>query len=192
MCGRPLTAEAAAADAPRRTGRTAPRPEGAIELSAPSVGFGNPQALRAAYLPALLAAFLSQLPFLNFLCLIWYPGAGFLSVHLYRRRSGNSPTTRDGVKLGWMAGLMSFGITLALGALGNLFPGEQPDLSDILRRQVEQTPMQDEIRRQMLEMIDNPAALATLIVFALLTTLAITVGLTMMGGALGAKVLGDD
>ena len=192
LCGRPLTEEAEAADAAWRTGRTTPEAEGTLHSLDAVIGFGNPQALRAAYLPALMAAFLSHLPFLNFLFFLWYPVAGFLSVPGYRRRTGHSPTMAEGAKLGAITGAMSFTISLTLGALSSLFPADRPDFSELLRQQMEQTPVEDEIRRQVLDLIDNPAALGALLVFALLVSLAFTIGLTAAGGALGAKVLDDN
>ena len=192
MCGRPLTEEAKAADAAWRTGRATPEAEKTLHSLDPAIGFGNPQALRAAYLPALMAAFLSHLPFLNFLFFLWYPVAGFLSVPGYHRRTGHSPTMAEGAKLGAITGAMSFTISLTLGALSSLFPADHPDFSELLRQQMEQTPLEDEIRRQVLDLIDNPVALGALLVFALLVSLAFTIGLTTAGGALGAKVLDDN
>ncbi len=192
MCGRPLTEAAEAADAAWRTGRTTPEAEKTLQLPDPAIGFGNPHALRAAYLPALMAAFLSHLPFLNLLFFLWYPAAGFFSVPGYRRRTGHAPTMAEGAKLGAITGAMSFTISLTLGALSSLFPADRPDFSELLRQQMEQTPVEDEIRRQVLDLIDNPTALAALLVLALLVSLAFTIGLTTAGGALGAKVLDDN
>ena len=192
MCGRPLTHEAEVADAPRRIGSGTPvEPETAQPL-APPISFGNTQALRAAYLPALLAVFLSNLPWLSFLFFLWYPLSGFLCVHGYRRRTGVSPTPADGAKLGALTGAISFAISLLLGALNALFPGDRPEWSELLREQMEQTQVEDEIRQQVLQMVDDPAALGALIFLAVLVMLAVSIGLAILGGALGAKALEDD
>ncbi len=192
MCGRPLTEEAAAADAPQRIGRMVPREGETLQTLAPPITVRNAQALRAAYFPALLAVFLSNLPWLSFLFFLWYPLSGFLCVSGYRRRTGLSPNVGDGAKLGAITGAISSAVSLLMGVLNSLFPGDRPDLSQLLREQMEQMPAEDEIRRQVLQIIDDPATLGALVFFAVLVILAVSIGLSVAGGAVGAKVLKDD
>lgn len=192
LCGRPLSEEARQAEAERD--------KAAIELSrrraageepqSRPIGFGNPVALRSSYLAGLLAAFLSNLPLLNFLCFVWYPATGFLSVYLYRRRTGESPTPREGARLGAMTGVLTFVISLVIGALNNLV--REGDFAEAFREQIKQVAVQEEIQRDMLALIENPTAVAFIVLAILLVTLIVTLGFSTAGGALGAKVLEDD
>ena len=102
MCGRPLSKEARQAEAEQAKAfieLSRRRAAGEEEPEKRPIGFGNPAALRSSYLGALLAAFLSNVPLLHLLCFVWYPATGFLSVYLYRRRTGESPTPREGASL---------------------------------------------------------------------------------------------
>ncbi|MDA1315048.1 MAG: zinc ribbon domain-containing protein [Acidobacteria bacterium] len=192
LCGRPLSEEARQAEAERD--------KAAIELSrrraageepqSRPIGFGNPVALRSSYLAGLLAAFLSSLPLLNFLCFVWYPATGFLSVYLYRRRTGESPTPREGARLGAMTGVLTSVISLVIGALNSLV--SEGDFADVFRRQIKQMAVQEELQRDMLEQIENPTAVALIVLTILAMTLIATLGFSTAGGALGAKVLEDD
>ena len=108
----------------------------------PPIGFGNPQALRSALLASLVAAVLSNLPLVGVLCFIWYPGAGFLSVYNYRRRTGLTPTTSGGAKLGWITGVFTFVISLAMLAVVFLVPQKDGSVIEIIRRQIGDYPAQ--------------------------------------------------
>ncbi len=158
----------------------------------PPIGFGNPQAVRSALLASVVAAILGNLPFLGMLCFIWYPGAGFLSVYNYRRRTGLTPTTSGGAKLGWITGIFAFMMSLSMLALVFLFPRQNGSLVETIRRQISEYPAQEEAKRQLLELLDNPSALAVLLLIYLVMLFVLVAGLTTTGGALGAKVLEED
>lgn len=164
---------------------------GPTETSAP-IGFGNSQALRSAYPAALLAAVLGNIPFLHLLCFIWYPGAGFLTVHNYRKRTGSYPSVSGGAKLGSMTGVFTFVITMVMLAVVMLFASDSADLAEAIRQQIDQMPGQPDVKRQMREIIRNPTVIAFAFVLYLGVSFLITVGLTALGGALGAKVLEKD
>jgi hypothetical protein len=72
-------------------------------------------AVRIGLLVALLSFFASALsgPVL-ILPLIWLLAAGFLSVYLYRRRTGFVLSPASGARMGWMTGLFAFLILLVL------------------------------------------------------------------------------
>ncbi len=158
----------------------------------PPIGFGNPQALRSALLASLVAAVLSNLPLVGVLCFIWYPGAGFLSVYNYRRRTGLTPTTSGGAKLGWITGVFTFVISLAMLAVVFLVPQKDGSVIEIIRRQIGDYPAQEELKRQMLELLDSPEAIAILMLIYLVMFFMLVAGFTTIGGALGAKVLEED
>jgi hypothetical protein len=188
MCGRPLQSEPQPAAEDRDDVReTLPK----VALAGP-ITFGNPDALRSAYISALIASLLASVPFLNYLCFIWYPAAGFLSVHNYRKRIGEAPSVRGGAKLGWITGVLTFAISLLLGAIGSLLPGQGASLNDLLRQQIEQMPGQEDVKQQFLEMLQNPMALAAIVLFGLVVSFLMTTAFTVLGGALGARVLKKD
>jgi ABC-type proline/glycine betaine transport system permease subunit len=188
-CGRPQTK---AAESMRRARSEGERLAELQVRKTPPIGFGNSAALRSAYIGALLAAFLTNLPFLNLLCFIWYPAAGFFSVYSYRRRTGRLPSTQGGAKLGWITGVMTFAISLVLTGLTNLFPSEEGSFTEVFRKTIEAAPGEEAVKRQMIELIENPIALVFLIVAFLVTYFLLLTGFTTLGGALGAKVLEED
>ena len=192
MCGRPLSREARQAEAEQAKAAIElfrRRAAGEEEAGKRPIGFGNPAALRSSYLGGLLAAFLSNVPLLHLLCFVWYPATGFLSVYLYRRRTGESPTPREGARLGAMTGALTFVISLVIGALNSMV--SEADFAEVFRQQIE-TLANEEIKRQTLDLIDNPAAIAMLILVSLVMTLVVTLGFSTVGGALGAKILDED
>jgi zinc-ribbon domain len=84
----------------------------------PDINFHNPLAVKIGLLMALLSFFASavsgQLFLPQFLPLLWMMAAGFLSVYLYRRRTGQVLTVRGGARLGWITGVFSFVIIMVL------------------------------------------------------------------------------
>lgn len=81
-CGRPTgTLPEVEPDPP------APDAISGVDRADKSLGF-NAEHIRAAVFPAGLAAFLSSIPLVGFLCFIWYPLAGFLTVFSVRKRFG--------------------------------------------------------------------------------------------------------
>jgi hypothetical protein len=157
----------------------------------PPIGFGNPEALRAAYLPAALSAFLSSVPLVSLLCFIWYPAAGFLAVHLYNRRNRGFLDSGGGARLGALTGVFSFVITLVLMTIGSLFVGEG-GFAQALRKAVEENPMRGEMMDQVLPLLENPLAIALILLVGLGLTFMLSVGFSAIGGALGARVLRRD
>ena len=184
-CGRPLTLEAREHE---RTLNALPQRED--EASPVPIGFSDVNALRACYWPAVIAALLANLPGLNLLCFVWHPGAGFLAVHSYRRRTAREPAPREGAKLGFMTGVVSFTLSLILLAASSLLPGSGGMTGGFRRMQAEfEKSGQAEFAAQLGKLIDDPAMLAIVLVFALVVSFAFTAGFATLGGALGARVL---
>jgi uncharacterized membrane protein (DUF485 family) len=161
-------------------------------LAIPPISFGNPDALRSGYLAALFAALLMQIPLVNLLCFVWYPAAGFFSVYSFRKRTGQKPKMGGGVRLGWITGVLTFTISLLLSAIGSLLPREDGGIGEAIRRQVEEMPSQDGVREQLLQLLENPAAIAVFVLLVVVVSFIATIGLTVAGGALGARVLDED
>lgn len=189
MCGRPQREDLAQLE----LGETAAHQVGAAPAKEPrkgvsGVSFGNPDVIRATYPVAVVAAVLGSVPALSLFCFLWYPAAGFASVYLYRRRTGIFLTPAEGAKMGAIAGLLVFAISLLVLTIGFLFGGGA-DFTAALRAAVEQSGRSAELQRKVLQLIENPATLALMLMIGLFVRLIATAGFTMLGGALGAKVL---
>jgi hypothetical protein len=159
------------------------RPKGARGVS-----FANLEIIRAAYPLAVVAAILGTIPSLSLFCFLWYPAAGFAAVYLYRRRTGIYLTPREGVKMGAITGLLVFTISFFIMTIGLVFGGTA-DFTQALRQAVEQSGQSEELQRSVLQMIEKPAMLALMLMVGLFLRFLATTGFTMLGGALGAKVL---
>jgi hypothetical protein len=194
-CGKPQREEdlaSAAAASPE----TVPPPPAA---SGPAVGlplgflpvnFGNPIAVRIALLCASLIALLNVIPIVSFGCCLWISGGGFVSAVLYARRTGLSLSVRDGARLGWLTGLLTFVITVILTALNFALLRSAGGIRDQIRQSLEKMPSQDEAARQVLtNFLSSPSGLATLILSYILFGFFLIVCLAIAGGAMGAKVM---
>jgi hypothetical protein len=152
------------------------------------IGFGNPDVIRASYPVAVLAAILGSIPALSLFCFLWYPAAGFAAVYLYRRRTGIYLTPAEGARMGAIAGVLVFAISFLVLTVGFLFGGVA-EFTQALREAVEQSGQPEDLQQSVLRMIENPAMLAVMLMIGLFIRFLATAGFTILGGALGAKVL---
>ncbi len=184
MCGRPMTPEALARD---REANAFQRPE--EPPAPPPIGFGNRVALRACYWNAVIAALFASLPVASLMCFLWFPAAGFFSVAAYRRRAGVEVSVNDGMKLGWITGVVTFAMWLILFSIGGM--ASDGGMGGALENAAEQFRKtgQAESAEILMKVAGDPALLALTIVFTLATVFALTAGLATLGGALGARVL---
>jgi hypothetical protein len=183
-CGKPQRDIAAAEPEPLpRAGWQTPVADEAVVVSpvpehhAPQpVNFANPTAVKIAALVSLGASALFFLPYVNWLA------AGYFAVFLYRRKTGTPVNLGAGVRMGWMTGLLTFAI------LAVLFAGFVVMLNSNGMREVFQAQFGKDPRvQQTLNMIQSvPDVLAVLANFFIFTTF-----LSMAGGALGAKLVGN-
>ena len=179
-CGRPTgTLPEVEPDPP------APDASPGVDRADKSLGV-NAEHIRAAVFPAGLAAFLSSIPVVGFLCFIWYPLAGFLTVFSVRKRFGAAQADSAGTKLGALTGLLSFVISLVIQALSLLLAGHG-EIAQVLQQQAGQFGGGEEIA----QLLGNPALLAAALLFGLAVQCAAAVGFCAVGGALAAKVLED-
>src|SRR5262249_53849940 len=74
----------------------------ATQVEPPPVNFHNRLAIQIGLLMAILATLASFLIYLNWLA------AGFFAVLIYRRRTGYPLTLQNGVRLGWITGILIF------------------------------------------------------------------------------------
>ena len=112
-CGKPQREEIAVELPPAHGPAIAAAPPLEAWLGAPS--FHHPVAVRVGLFVASIATFLClALPF-GFV--VWLPSAGFVSVYLFSRRTGQSLSVRNGARMGWIAGILSFLIITVLFTL---------------------------------------------------------------------------
>lgn len=144
------------------------------------VSFGNPIALRIAFLMSLALMVLEMIPGLNLLFVVWWLGAGFGAVLMYRRLTGLVLSVRAGARLGSITGILTFVSMAVIFALTMVFAG-----NDLFQQMVKQDP-------QISEVINNPPAMAALFLLVLAIIFAMVVGTCAAGGALGARFAGRD
>lgn len=190
-CGKPLTDLARESE---RQANSFQRPPEEEEAAGPvdRVTFGTPGALRSCYWSAAFAAIIMSLPYASLLCFIVYPGAGFYSVHSFRRQTNKRVTLRAGAKLGFLTGVITFALLLILLTIANSMPGS-PGLSgslDELEASFEQQG-ESELVDQVRTLRGDPTALAFIALIGLSVVFGVTTGFATAGGALGAKVLED-
>jgi hypothetical protein len=178
-CGKPqrelVTPEIEANTYPAATAAVPPPPP---RPESPPLNFHNPIAVRIALVVALASTVLIFLPYIN-----WF-AAGYFAVFFYRRRTGCLLNVESGVRMGWMTGIMMFAILavlfttsmIAIRALGGI-PALQAEFKNAL----------DPKALESLKVLQNaPAAAGQLVQMFFLVTC-----LSMVGGALGAKLIGN-
>lgn len=150
--------------------------------------FHNPIAVRVGLFVASITALLCLL--LPFGFVIWLPGAGFIAVYLFSRRTGQLLSVRGGARMGWMAGIMSFAIFTVVFTIGTVTIAHQPGgLAEAFREALRARPVPQEQMNEALRVLSTPAGQASVYIFALLFSFMVTSVFCTAGGALGAKVL---
>jgi hypothetical protein len=168
-----------------------PKPEETVwrqpAVSPLPLNFRNPIAMRIAMLVSIIATLLSSfLPFLSWMA------AGFFVVFFYKRKTGSLMNVGAGVRLGWLTGLLMFGLWSVL-LMAKLIPEAiSGKLGETLQDQFRTLPSQDPMVRQMLDFFQSGPGLAAILFFALCAFFCFITGLSMAGGALGAKMVGRD
>jgi hypothetical protein len=140
------------------------------------IGFANPIALRVAFLMSLGIMFASMVPVMNYLFFAWWLLAGWGGVRLYRRLTGLTLTVKAGARLGFLTGLFAF---VSMAVVFSLTMASSTG-REMLDQMVKQDP-------RMLEVVNNPTMLGSLLLMVLIMVFAMVVGICAAGGALGAK-----
>ena len=154
-------------------------PQVAFRRDALPLNFHNGVAIRISLLVAAVATLLSFLPYLNWL------GAGFFAVFFYRRRTGSFLNMESGVRLGWMTGVLMFGIMACILATSVLFLRSP---SGMAMFQAEFKNALDPKVQEAVKLLQSGPEVAKLLAqLFVFTTL-----LSMAGGALGAKMVGRE
>jgi hypothetical protein len=150
--------------------------------------FHNPIAVRIGWLAASLATLLNMV--LPYGFIIWLVAAGFFSVYLFGRRTGQFLSVRVGARMGWITGIMSYAIVTALFTLNIVMLARTAGgIAGFYREQVSKMPVQPPDVEQAVQLLETASGQATLFVTFLIVMFAIVTLLCMAGGALGAKVL---
>ena len=149
------------------------------------LNFHNPVAVRIAMVVSAVAALLgfTVLPVLSWLA------AGFFATLFYRRRTGSLLNVGGGVRIGWITGIMMFGIwTVVLTAIA-LPAAISGKLIATFQEQLKNSPWQDPaMLQQMTHMLQTGEGMATAVVFFFLMLFVFIICLSIAGGALGAVV----
>ena len=148
-----------------------------VQRNAPPLSFRNPIVLRIAALVAVVATFLSFLPYLNWLA------AGYFAAFFYRRRTGSVLNVLVGVRMGWITGVLMFALTtLVLTALVLMVNAS----GGIEVVQLQFKNMADPRVQEMFKILRSRSDLALLMAQLFIFTTC----LSMAGGALAAKLVG--
>jgi hypothetical protein len=150
-----------------------PRPE------PPPLNLRNTLALRIALVASIAATLLFFLPYVNWL------GAGFFAVFIYRRRTGYFLNLESGIWMGWITGLLMFAI-MACVLTGSWLIFRS--MGGIAAFQAEFKAGIDPKVLEALKMLQNGPDVARM----LLQLFVFTTLLSMVGGALGAKMVGRE
>lgn len=156
----------------------------------PGINFHNPIAVRVGLTMASIAALLTWLPLIQVGFAIWWLAAGFFSVYLYRRRTGEWLTVGSGVRLGWVTGVLTFVIMTVLVTV-TLVPLALRDggLAALYQEQLRSMQGNQAAIEQAMQALKSPTVLVIGIVSTLLFMFAIITCLCTAGGALGAKMM---
>lgn len=168
---------------------TGPPAPAAVEIS-----FRNRTAVRIGLLVALAASVVMSLPipmYVNIIWMLaWLVAAGFLAVYFYQRRTGQELSVRKGARMGWITGVFCFAIATVFFTITIIAVSSRGGLAQFYRDQFSAQGAGANVDvEQLLEMLEKPAGVATLIFFTLLLLFFLFTLLPTLGGAMGAKVL---
>lgn len=159
------------------------------------ISYRNSVAVRIAFLAAGIASLLISFPLPVYFAvawlLLWLFSSGFLAVFLYVRRTGQKLTVRSGARMGWITGMFCFAIATVFFTISVIAVSSRGGLASFYREQFG-ARADDANIRQFLDVLQNPAGLATMLLLSLLFLFVLFTLLPTMGGALGAKVLAKD
>lgn len=162
----------------------------------PEINFHNRAAVRIGFLSAGLVSFANLLPLpppgVILWLLVWLFAGGFFSVYLYRRRTGQVVSIRGGARMGWITGTFCFAIATVLFTISMLVISTRGGVADFFHKQLAMQRADDANIRQFVEVLQNPAGLATIILLSLLFLFVFFTMVSTVGGAFGAKVLTKD
>jgi hypothetical protein len=150
------------------------------------LNFGNPVAVRIALGVAAVATLVSLIvsPFVSSIA------AGFFAVFLYKMRTGSALSVNAGVRMGWITGLLTFGLWSVVAVTQLAIAAKSGKLASIIEEQAQKLPSQDPMVQQMMSFFQSGTGLFLLIAMSMAALFVFITGLSIAGGALGAKLVG--
>lgn len=149
------------------------------------VNFRNPIAVRISLMAAASAMVLGLLlPFVSWL------GAGFFAAYLYCRKTGFRLNVAAGVKIGWITGLILYGFSAIVFTAAQVPDALAGHPGRTLLEQMKSSSFQDPAMMQEATRLvqSDPGKMILLLLGALFVVVTC---LSMAGGALGAKLVGN-
>ncbi len=163
-------------------------PPRSIPLAAPAtqlpLNFHNPIAVRIALLVAVGATVMGFIPFLNWVA------AGFFAVFFYHRKTGSLLNVGSGVRMGWITGILTFGLSAVVFMAQQLPAALSGRLGAVLQEQMKNLPAGDPMVQQMIQFVQSGQGIFAVLFFALIALFLFVTCLSMAGGALGARLVG--
>ncbi len=164
--------------------------DGAVAAPIPRiapVGFGNSVAVRVGFLAASVASMLDALPWVDMLFVVWSAAAGYVSVVLYRKRTGQALSVRGGAKMGWITGVLNAVIVIVFFTL--TFVASVSDFTATYRQQLGALQARDPASYAKASgFLESPYALATGVIVLLFAMFVVFTTAGIAGGALSAKI----
>jgi len=151
------------------------------------VGFRNPVALRVGLLAAALLSLTMMIPGVNYAFFVWWLGAGYFSVWIYKRRTGQRLTIRGGAHLGWITGVLSC-VLLSLLFVFVLAALERAGGVGAIKDQLRDFAIDQKTIDEAVKRFENPMEVLRSLAGMFLMMMLFCVA----GGALGAKILSKD
>jgi hypothetical protein len=193
-CGRPASeaaeAEAMAEETVPAALQPPPLPTAAsaqVKAAALPVSFSNPIALRVAFLMALAIIPIEMAPVLNMLAMVWWLGAGWCAVLLYRRLTGLVLSVRAGARLGSITGILTF-VTMIVSLTLTLALGGTKEFFDQMDEQAKQMAQQmGQSGAAALQTAMSPMGRFFSLIAGMALVGLLVVGICAAGGALGAR-----
>ena len=151
-----------------------------------TLSFRNPIALRVGLLAAGLLCLMMMIPGVNYAAVFWWLGAGYFSVWIYKRRTGQRLNVRGGAQMGWITGVISCALLTLLFAFFTLAIRQMGGLEAI--KGLKDLAFQQASVDEAIKMLQDPSKM----VWSLIATFIMLTLTCTAGGALGAKILGKD
>jgi hypothetical protein len=191
-CGKPQTESAVLEDTTSES-----QPVLARAKAAPKgeINFRNRTAVRIGLIAAVITFLLVNIPFPEYLRLIWalvlQISAGFLAVYLYRRKTGEELSARLGARMGWITGVFWFVIFTVFFTINTLAEvSGNGGFAGRLREQLRTQGMGSDAEiDRVIAMLESPAGVVVVLFFTLFVLFFYFTLLPTLGGAMGAKVL---
>src|SRR5437763_16662217 len=132
--------------------------------------------MKAALIGGVVAGVLCDIPVVSSCCFLWALGGGFLAVFMYLKGAPGPMTPGDGAKLGLRAGIVGAIIYLIIALPLMLLWGGGAAMSQAVQQSGGSAM--------------GAGVLAGLGAFIIVVVAAVIVGFTVLGGVIGAAVLG--